>query len=128
MPFVLLMAGILLLTVAIRNQQTAFVQLVRSDFSGNNNFMYWVVAIVVIGSIGYIEKAKPVSNLLLVLILIVLILKRGNSTTGGVFQKLTAALGATNTAAQNATVSSLVNTVTGAGPLGTGTGTGGGVT
>jgi hypothetical protein len=117
MPFALLLVGILLITVAVRNQQTAFVQLVRSDFSGPSNFMYWVVALVLIGSIGYIPKAKPVSNLLIALILIVLILKRGNPATGaggGVFQKLTAALGGTNTAQQNATVSSLVGTATGA--------------
>jgi hypothetical protein len=116
MPFALLMLGVLFLTVAIRNQQTAFVQLVRADFSGTGNFSYWVVAVIVLGAIGYIPKAKPVSNLLLVLILIVLVLKRGNSSGlgGGVFNQLVTALGSTNTSAQNATLSSLVGTATGA--------------
>jgi hypothetical protein len=114
MPFALLMIGILLLTVAVRNRQTEFVQLVRGDFSGPGNFMYWVLALVVLGSIGYIPKAKPVANLFIVLILIVLILKRGNSNGvgGGVFQQLTAALGATNTPTQNASLTSLIGAAT----------------
>lgn len=114
MPFVLLMIGILLLTVAVRDQQTAFVQLVRGDFSGPGNFMYWVVALIVLGAIGYIPKAKPVANLFIVLILIVLVLKRGNSSGvgGGVFQQLTSALGATNTATQNASLTSLTGAAT----------------
>ena len=116
MPFVLLFAGILLITVAIRNQQTAFVQLLRGDFSGQGNFMYWVVAVIMIGVIGYIPKAKPVADLFLVLLLIVLVLYRGNpnSATGGVFSQLTKALGATNTAAQNTSLSSLLGVATSA--------------
>ena len=117
MPFALLVMGILFLTVAIRNRQTEFVQLIRGDFSGAGNMMYWVVAVVMIGAIGYIPKAKPISNLFLVLLLIVMVLYRGNPTSagarqGGVFQQLTDAFGATNTVAQNATVSSLLGTAT----------------
>lgn len=109
MPFALLFAGILLITVAIRNRQTEFVQLLRADFSGPGNFMYWVLALVVLGSIGYIPKARPVANLFIVLILIVLVLKRGNSSGvgGGVFQQLTQALGLTETSQQNAPIPSL---------------------
>jgi hypothetical protein len=97
MPFALLSIGILLIVVAVRDQQQPFVALVGGDFSGPGNFLYWVVALAVVGAIGYVPKAKPVSNLLIVLILVVLILKRGNTSGvgGGVFQQLWAALGST---------------------------------
>ncbi|HEY6371849.1 MAG TPA: hypothetical protein VIX37_14810 [Candidatus Sulfotelmatobacter sp.] len=97
MPFALLSIGILLIVVAVRNRQTEFVQTVKSDFTGPGNFMYWVVALVIVGAIGYIPKAKPVADLFIVLILIVLLLKRGNSSGvgGGVFQQLNTALGMT---------------------------------
>ena len=101
MPFALLSIGILLVIVAVRDQQNAFVALVGGDFSGGpgNNFLYWIVALAIVGAIGYIPKARPVSTLFLVLILLVLILKRGNPATGvqgGVFKQLVAALQTTS--------------------------------
>lgn len=97
MPFALLFIGILLITVAVRNMAQPFVALVGGDFSGPGNFMYWVLALIVIGAVGYIPKAKPASDLLLVLILIVLVLSRGSPSFpgGGVFQQLQTALGST---------------------------------
>lgn len=108
MPFILLFAGVLLLVVSIRNQQTPFVQLIKSDFTGPHNFLYWVVALVVIGAIGYIPKARPVANLLLVLIIIALILTRGK---GGLFQNLTSALGTTTAQQTGTTVAGVGSTV-----------------
>lgn len=97
MPFALLFIGILLIVVAVRNMQQPFVALVGKDFSGQGNFMYWVLALVAIGSIGYIPKAKPASDLFLVLILLVLLLTRGSPSFpgGGVFKQLQTALGDT---------------------------------
>lgn len=116
MPFVLLFSGIILLVVSIRNQQTPFVHLIAGDFSGQGNFIYWVVALVMIGAIGYIPKAKPVSNLFIVLILIVLILKTGTGAGGGVFQNLVNALQTTNTSTSTSTtVGNVVSTLTGTG-------------
>jgi hypothetical protein len=125
MPFALLFIGILLLVVSIRNQQTPFVHLVAGDFTGPGNFIYWVVALVLLGAIGYIPKAKPVSNLLIVLILVVLVLKRGNpqtGVTGGIFQQLTDALGTTTKTSVGTTTSNLLGTASNL----TGTLTGGG--
>ena len=116
MPFALLSIGILLLVVAVRDQQQAFVALVGGDFSGPGNFLYWVVALALVGAIGYIPKAKPISTLFIVLILLVLLLKRGNTsgTGGGVFQQLWAALGTTNqpSAAGIGSGSNLLSTAT----------------
>lgn len=77
MPFVLIIAGIILLTVAVRNTQDDFFHLLQGDFTGQNNFIYWVIAILVIGAIGYVPKLKPVSVAFLTLVVLVLLLKKG---------------------------------------------------
>lgn len=125
MPFALLSIGILLLVVAVRDQQQAFVALLGGDFSGPGNFLYWVAALAIIGAIGYIPKAKPISNLFIVLILLVLILNRGNPATGihgGIFSQLQAALGTTKqpSAAGIAAQASSIIQNSGLTPTGTG--------
>lgn len=111
MPFALLIIGLILVTAAVRNQQAALLALVAGDFSGTGNFTYWVLAIIFIGAVGYLPKAKPVSDGMLVLILLALILTRGspNYPGGGVFAQLSTALGTTKTPSTGA----LQNTVSG---------------
>ena len=58
MPFALLFIGILLVVVGVRNMAAPFIALLGGDFSGPDNFLYWVVALVIIGAVGYIPKAK----------------------------------------------------------------------
>jgi len=55
------------------------------------------LALIVIGAIGYIEKLKPLSDALLVLIIIALFLTRGSPAFpgGGFFAQLSKALGGT---------------------------------
>jgi len=77
MPFVLIIAGIILLTVAVRNTQDDLFGLVKGDFTGTNNFIYWVIAILIIGAVGYVPKLKPVSVAFLTLVILVLLLKKG---------------------------------------------------
>lgn len=81
--------------------------------------MYWVVALIVVGAIGYIPKARPAANLFLVLILVVLLLKRGNSSGvgGGVFQQLTTALGMTATGSAGSSGSSAAAQLSGPEPI-----------
>jgi hypothetical protein len=102
MSFALLIIGITLLVVAVRNTQDTFTARVANDFKGPGNFLYWIVAILIIGAIGYIPKAKTVSDLFLVLILLVLFLKKGNPSGvgGGFFQQFTQTLSATTGAAK----------------------------
>lgn len=100
MPFALLIIGVVFIVSAINNTQSQLVVLLKNDFTGQANFVYWLAALLIIGAIGYVEKLKPVSDGLLVLIILVLLLSRGNpkfNTAGGFFQQLTAALGTTGT-------------------------------
>ncbi len=77
MPFVLIIAGVVLLTAAIRNTQQQLFYLLASDFTGANNFFFWMLSILLIGAIGYIPKLKPLSDGFLILVILVLFLKRG---------------------------------------------------
>jgi hypothetical protein len=94
MPFALLIIGLMLVTVAVRNTQDTFIGLVKGDFQGPGNFIYWVIALVVIGMLGNIKTLKPVMDALLVLILLALVLSRGNPANkgGGFFGQFVTAI------------------------------------
>lgn len=104
MPFALLIIGVWLLIAGVRNtagpvsQPGTLFALLHGDFTGPDNFAYWFIAIVLIGAIGYIPKLKPVSVGFLTLILVVLFLKKGNSSGigGGFFQQFLAGLNITS--------------------------------
>lgn len=111
MPFALLIIGIVLIVAGVRNSQDQLFSLVKGDFSGDANFFYWFISIMIIGAVGYIPRLKPISNAFLVLVILVLFLKRGDPKTnvgGGFFQQFTAALNAT-TAANNTTQTASTN-------------------
>lgn len=98
MAFALLIIGIFLLASAIQGTQDAALNLVVGDFKGPSNFFYWIVALLIVGSVGYVKRLKPVSDLFLALIILVLVLKRGNPSGagGGFFAQFTAALQSTS--------------------------------
>lgn len=85
MPFVLILAGVVLIISAVRNTQQQLFYLLALDFTGPNNFIFWFLSILVIGALGYIPKAKPLSDGFLILVILVLFLKKGQSGRGGGF-------------------------------------------
>lgn len=87
MPFALLIIGLLLVVAGARGTAGDLATLLKSDFSGSNNFFYWFGSILLIGALGYYSPAEKVSRMFLALILIVMIL-----ANKGLFQKLTDAL------------------------------------
>ena len=74
MPFSLLIIGIVLVVAAVRNTQDDLFTLVNGDLTGEKNFLIWILALLLIGAIGYAPKLKPVSNALLALVIIVILL------------------------------------------------------
>src|ERR1035437_10097218 len=76
MPFVLIIAGTILLISATRNTQATLYTLLAGDFTGSNNFIYWFLSILVIGAIGYIPKMKPLSEGFLVLVILQLFIHK----------------------------------------------------
>lgn len=87
MPFALLIIGIVLLVASVRDKQGDLYTLVKGDFVGPNNYLYWIVSILIIGAVGYVETLRPISRMFLVLVIVVLFLSHG-----GVFQQLNAQL------------------------------------
>lgn len=78
MPLIFAFTGILLLIAAVRGTQDTLFGLVAGDFTGSNNFIFWVVAIVVIGMIGYVKPLKDFSTAFLVLLgAVILISNKG---------------------------------------------------
>jgi hypothetical protein len=102
MPFALLIVGVFLLVAGVRGTQNTLFALVKGDFTGTDNFIYWLLAILIIGAIGYIPKLKPISTGFLVLVIVVLFLSKG-----GFFAQFTSAIGTTGAASSNASVPNL---------------------
>lgn len=92
MPFAFIIFGALLLTAGARGQSSNLVTLVKGDLTGKNNFIYWIVSILLIGSIGYIEDFKALSRAFLVLVLVVLVLANDKGSNGGFFVKFQQAI------------------------------------
>lgn len=84
MPIAFLIIGALFLTAAVRGtistttvngtQQEGLLPLLQGEFTGTNNFLLWMVAIWLVGALGYIPGFKPISNAFLALLLIVIFL------------------------------------------------------
>jgi hypothetical protein len=93
MPFALLTIGAVMLIVAVKGTQSDLATLVKKDFTGpaSDNFLYWIVAIFVIGMVGYVEKLKPLSTAFLGLVIVVLFLRKGK----GFFPQLLSGLAST---------------------------------
>lgn len=100
MGLALLFAGAVLLIAAVRNRQSDLFALVQGDLTGPVNFFQWLLAIVVIGAIGYAPKLKPISNALLALVLVAIFLRKG---TGFFSQLATVTTTAANPAATSTT-------------------------
>lgn len=82
MPLLFLIVGVLFLVAAVRGKEQTdkLLRLFRSDFVGPQNFLVWALAIGSVAGLGYVPKLKPFSNAFLVLIFIVLILVKKDST------------------------------------------------
>lgn len=84
MPFALLTIGMILVVTGFQNTYKQFGAQVAGDFSGQNNFFYWVVAIGIVGALGYNDTLKPFSRAFLVLIIVGIMLSNGK----GFFSRL----------------------------------------
>lgn len=128
MPFALIIIGVVLLVTSIRNTYGATTPqggpglgtLLQADFTGPNNFVFWVVAILAIGALGYVPKLKGLSTAFLGLVIVVLFLTKGNPSTGsggGFFAQFSQGLSST-TSAQPSSTSPLGQAQTAASGLG----------
>jgi hypothetical protein len=88
MPILFGMFGIILIIAGVRNRVTSgdpsLMSLVKDDFSGNNPFYKWMLAILFIGAVGYIPNLRPISRAFMALVIIVFLL-----SNQGVFEEIT---------------------------------------
>lgn len=99
MPLVFLAIGALFLVAAVRGtvadtgSTPGLITLLKGDFTGTNSFLVWLLALWVIGALGYVPGFKPLANAFLLLVLTVLIIVNDNkSGTGGFFAEFNSAI------------------------------------
>lgn len=75
MPFVLVLAGLLMIITGAKGTYVQFGRQLASDINGQ--FLYFAAAIGGLGALGYIDALRTFSRLFMALILIVLVLSNG---------------------------------------------------
>lgn len=70
MPFALIIIGLLLVVTGFQNTYKQFGNQIANDFTGKNNFLYWVIALGVIGAVGYVKELQSFSRAFMVLIIV----------------------------------------------------------
>lgn len=81
------LVGLILIVTGAQNTYADFGATLKNDLTGENNFTYWIAAIVLIGVLGYVPALNKFSHWFLALILLALFLSHK-----GFFSKLQAAL------------------------------------
>lgn len=74
MPFTFLFIGAVLVTTGVRGTSSDLWNLLKGDVTGKPSFVPWIVSILAIGALGYVEKLRPFSRAFLVLVIVVLFL------------------------------------------------------
>lgn len=117
MPILFGFAGIILIVAAVRDRITngnpSLIDLLKADFTGQPNFVEWMLALVLIGSIGYIPKMQPIARGFLVLVIIGMLL-----SNKGFFVQLGNVFNKTNTQQTNTSTIGNIGSVASAIPTG----------
>lgn len=87
MPFLLTVAGLMMIISGAQNTYRQLGAQLRKDFTGPANFTWWLASLGGVGAVGYIPKLRPVALGFMTLIVVVLVL-----AAKGLFAKATAAL------------------------------------
>lgn len=86
MPFALLLIGIVLVMAAANNTLTQLGQQLKKDFTGQGNFLNWLAAVGIVGSIGYIPQMRTLSRVFLGLICLAILMTSGRRGVFSAFQ------------------------------------------
>lgn len=84
MPFLLIAVGLVLIVTGVRDTHAQLGAQLTKDFTGQQNFTVWILAIGSVGALGYIENLRTFSHYFLALIIIAMVL-----SNRGFFQKFT---------------------------------------
>jgi hypothetical protein len=91
MPFALVTVGILFIVVGFQDTYKQLGAQVQKDFTGKGNFIYWLIAIGVLGAIGYVKEFQTFSRAMITLLIVALFLSKKTGTPQGItfFQNFT---------------------------------------
>jgi hypothetical protein len=92
MPFAFAIVGLVLVIAGVRGKSGDLLDLVKVDLTGPNNFVYWILAMLILGGLGYIDDFRDLSRALLVLVLLVLVLREDQQGSGGFFVEFQSAV------------------------------------
>jgi hypothetical protein len=92
MPFALVFIGLLMIVSGAKNTYKEFGAQLVTDFTGDQNFLWWVVALGGVGALGYYAPLRGFSRAFIALILIAMMLAQQRGTSGGFFAMFDAAL------------------------------------
>ena len=88
MPILFGLFGLILIVAGVRGRvnsgSPSLVSLVKDDFTGTNPFWKWMLAILLIGAVGYIPNLRPISRGFMALVIVVFLL-----SNQGLFTQLT---------------------------------------
>jgi hypothetical protein len=96
MALALIFAGVLMTIAAVRGTHAELAALIKGDFTGPANFLYWVGAVLLIGAIGYVPPLKKLSIAFFAVILLGVLFAKKNATSGGFFAQLSSAIAGTS--------------------------------
>jgi hypothetical protein len=108
MPVFLAIIAVVFITASVRGTHKQFWELLKGDFSGPGNFIYWGLSIWVIVAVGYVKALRPISDAFLTLVIVVLILANGQR---GFFNKFMSIIGQTQYTGDNNEPLDLANSV-----------------
>lgn len=90
MPYALVVIGLLLIVTGAKDTYKQFGQQLSQDFTGQNNFTYWIVALGAVGAAGYNKTLEPLSRIFMLIIIVSFVIAKGNpdkSANGGIFNQ-----------------------------------------
>jgi hypothetical protein len=69
-----ILVGALLLVAAWKKKQGDLFALLKDDFTGEGNFIYWVLAIIALIALGTFRPIRPITDGFLGLVVLVIII------------------------------------------------------
>lgn len=74
MAWGLIFIGVMFLIASARKKHDELYSLLKDDFTGEGNFFYWVLAIIILVAAGTFRPIRPVTDAFLGLVILVIIL------------------------------------------------------
>jgi hypothetical protein len=95
MPFALIVLAVLLIVSGARGTYPQLKALLIADFTGQHNFLNWIVALGAVGLLGYVPELQKFSRAFLTLLIVCLFLSEKGFFTK--FQQAIASAGTSST-------------------------------